>query len=78
MLVYFSFLYVRYRAQIVTDEMLKLPKWRFVLVGFLEALGVASGMAAGGNPRILYTSVYLETRFTLRELDRTNLSLMKS
>ena len=54
MIVYFSFLYVRYRAHIVTDEMLKLPKWRFILVGFLEALGVASGMAAGGKPRLLY------------------------
>lgn len=45
-LVYFSILYARYRAHIVSDEMLKLPKSRFVAVGFLEALGLASGMTA--------------------------------
>ncbi|KAL6645040.1 hypothetical protein ACP70R_016648 [Stipagrostis hirtigluma subsp. patula] len=45
-LVYFSVLFVRYRAGIVTREMLALPKSRFVLIGLLEALGVASGMAA--------------------------------
>lgn len=45
--VYFSILYLRYRAGIVTDEMLALPKFRFLAVGALEALGVASGMAAG-------------------------------
>ncbi|KAI5075696.1 hypothetical protein GOP47_0009772 [Adiantum capillus-veneris] len=44
--VYFSILYARYRARIVTDEMLKLPKSRFVAVGLLEALGLASGMTA--------------------------------
>ncbi|GLJ28881.1 hypothetical protein SUGI_0569260 [Cryptomeria japonica] len=48
-LVYFSILYVRYRMGIVTDEMLAFPKLRFVAVGALEALGVASGMAAGAN-----------------------------
>ncbi|KAJ4977618.1 hypothetical protein NE237_008398 [Protea cynaroides] len=46
-LVYFSVLYVRYRAGIVTDEMLSLPKTPFLLVGLLEALAAASGMAAG-------------------------------
>lgn len=45
--VYSSVLYLRYRAGIVTDEMLALPKLRFLAVGALEALGVASGMAAG-------------------------------
>ncbi|XP_072980537.1 protein CLT2, chloroplastic isoform X2 [Typha angustifolia] len=44
--VYFSILYVRFRAGIVTREMLALPKTRFVAIGILEALGVASGMSA--------------------------------
>lgn len=45
--VYFSILYGRYRAGIVTDEMLSMPKTPFMAVGLLEALGAASGMAAG-------------------------------
>ncbi|XAR60301.1 hypothetical protein NMG60_11033613 [Bertholletia excelsa] len=45
--VYFSILYARYHAGIVTDEMLSLPKAPFLGVGLLEALGAASGMAAG-------------------------------
>lgn len=45
-LVYFSILYIRYQAGIVTDEMLGLPKSRFILVGALEALGLALGMTA--------------------------------
>lgn len=45
--VYFSILYCRYQAGIVTDEMLSLPKIPFLAVGLLEALGAASGMAAG-------------------------------
>jgi len=36
-LVYFSFLFARYRAGIVTKEMLNCPKLPFVAVGFLEA-----------------------------------------
>uniref|UniRef100_A0A2P2JDB1 Uncharacterized protein n=1 Tax=Rhizophora mucronata TaxID=61149 RepID=A0A2P2JDB1_RHIMU len=44
--IYFSILYARYRAGIVTIEMLALPKSRFVAVGVLEALGVAAGMAS--------------------------------
>ncbi|MED6130812.1 Protein clt2, chloroplastic [Stylosanthes scabra] len=44
--VYFSMLYIRYRAGIVSDEMLAIPKLRFVAIGFLEALGVATGMFA--------------------------------
>lgn len=44
--VYFSILFVRYKAGIVTKEMLALPKSRFMLIGLLEAMGVASGMAA--------------------------------
>jgi len=45
--VYFSILYARYRSGVVTRDMLALPKSRFVAIGLLEALGVASGMAAG-------------------------------
>lgn len=45
--VYFSILYGRYHAGIVTDEMLSLPKTPFMAVGLLEALGAVSGMAAG-------------------------------
>jgi len=46
--IYFSILFIRHRAGIVTDEMLAIPKMRFVLIGFLEALGVAAGMSAAG------------------------------
>ncbi|XP_075506180.1 protein CLT1, chloroplastic-like [Primulina tabacum] len=45
--VYFSILYLRYQAGKVTDEMLSLPKFPLIAVGFLEALAAASGMAAG-------------------------------
>ncbi|XVF39670.1 hypothetical protein PTKIN_Ptkin01aG0051800 [Pterospermum kingtungense] len=44
--IYFSILFMRYRAGIVTNEMLALPKSRFAAIGILEALGVASGMAS--------------------------------
>ncbi|OMO72838.1 hypothetical protein CCACVL1_17565 [Corchorus capsularis] len=46
-LVYFSVLYLRYHAGIVTDEMLSMPKAPFLAVGLLEALAAATGMAAG-------------------------------
>lgn len=52
-MVYFSILYWRYHAGIVTDEMLSLPKTPYVVVGLLEALGAASGMAAGGSVTII-------------------------
>ncbi|RDX77194.1 Protein CLT3, chloroplastic, partial [Mucuna pruriens] len=45
-IVYFSILYIRYHAGIVTDEMLSMPKTPFLVVGLLEALGAATGMAA--------------------------------
>ncbi|KAG8093196.1 hypothetical protein GUJ93_ZPchr0012g19518 [Zizania palustris] len=45
--VYFSILYARYRAGVVTREMMALPKRRFAFIGMLEALGVAAGMSAG-------------------------------
>lgn len=40
---------MRYRAGIVTKEMLGIPKKLFVAIGVLEALGLAAGMAAGGT-----------------------------
>ncbi|XP_039012891.1 protein CLT1, chloroplastic-like isoform X2 [Hibiscus syriacus] len=46
-LVYFSILYLRYHAGIVTDEMLSVPKAPLLAVGLLEALAAATGMAAG-------------------------------
>lgn len=44
--VYFSILYFRYRAGIVTKEMLSVPKLPFLIVGVLESLALAAGMAA--------------------------------
>ncbi|KAJ9545404.1 hypothetical protein OSB04_025111 [Centaurea solstitialis] len=44
--IYFSILYIRHRAGIVTSEMMALPKRRFAAIGMLEALGVVSGMYA--------------------------------
>ncbi|CAH2078074.1 unnamed protein product [Thlaspi arvense] len=45
-LIYFTILFTRCRLGIVTREMMSIPKWRFAVIGFLEALGVATGMAA--------------------------------
>ncbi|KAK8637623.1 hypothetical protein V6N13_136097 [Hibiscus sabdariffa] len=45
--VYFSVMYLRYQAGIVTDEMLSMPKAPFLGVGLLEALATVTGMAAG-------------------------------
>ncbi|KAL7245513.1 hypothetical protein ACSBR2_000781 [Camellia fascicularis] len=45
--IYFSILYIRYRAGVVTDEMLAIPKSPFIMIGILEALGVAAGMSSG-------------------------------
>ncbi|XP_020584954.1 protein CLT2, chloroplastic [Phalaenopsis equestris] len=45
--VYFSILHVRCIFGIVTREMLAIPKFRFIIIGLLEALGVACGMSAG-------------------------------
>ncbi|KAI9200934.1 hypothetical protein LWI28_015323 [Acer negundo] len=44
--IYFSILFARYRMGIVTYEMIRLPKSRFMAIGFLEAIGLASGMAS--------------------------------
>ncbi|RZB67281.1 protein CLT3, chloroplastic-like isoform X1 [Glycine soja] len=46
-IVYFAILYIRHHAGIVTDEMLDAPKAPFIVVGLLEALAAATGMAAG-------------------------------
>ncbi|PPR97933.1 hypothetical protein GOBAR_AA22724 [Gossypium barbadense] len=46
-LVYFSVMYLRYHAGIVTDEMLSMPKAPYLVIGLLEALAAATGMAAG-------------------------------
>lgn len=48
-MIYFPILFARRRMGIVTDDMLRLPKWRFVAIGFLEASGLAVGMAATGS-----------------------------
>lgn len=56
MLIYFSILVVRYRSGVVTDEMIGIPKSRFAAIGALEALGVASGMAAAGT--ILFSLLF--------------------
>lgn len=47
--IYFSTLYMRYNAGTVTDEMLAFPKTPFIIIGFLEALGVVAGMYSGAN-----------------------------
>nr|KJB83546.1 hypothetical protein B456_013G253300 [Gossypium raimondii] len=46
-LVYFSVMYLRYHAGIVTHEMLSMPKAPYLVIGLLEALAAATGMAAG-------------------------------
>lgn len=61
--VYYSILYLRYHAGIVTDEMLSMPKAPFLLVGLLEALAAATGMAAGGN--VLTSLFILFVRFLI-------------
>lgn len=48
---------MRYRSGIATDEMLALPKSPFILIGFLEALGVVSGMYSGG---IVYCALCIQ------------------
>ena len=49
MAIYFAILFIRHRAGIVTNEMLAIPKSRFVVIGLLEALGLAAGMASAGT-----------------------------
>lgn len=81
--IYFSILFIRHRAGIVTDEMLAIPKSRFVFIGFLEALGVAAGMSAVAmlpGPAIpilnqtflvwqlLLSTIILGTRYSFRQI----------
>lgn len=53
--IYFSTLFMRYKAGKVTDEMLAFPKSSFIIIGFLEALGVVSGMYAGGMSTTVFS-----------------------
>ncbi|CAK9198674.1 unnamed protein product [Sphagnum troendelagicum] len=48
-IAYSTILFIRFQAGIVTKEMLALPKLQFIALGALEALGIASGMAAAAN-----------------------------
>ncbi|XP_039850803.1 protein CLT1, chloroplastic-like isoform X2 [Panicum virgatum] len=81
--IYFSILYLRYQAGIVTDEMLSLPQKPFLAVGILEALAAAAGMAAGAvlsGPSIpilsqtylvwqlLLSAIFLKRRYRINEI----------
>ncbi|KAE8812415.1 protein CLT2, chloroplastic-like [Hordeum vulgare] len=66
--VYFTILFVRYQAGIVTREMLALPKSRFMLIGLLEAMGVASGMAAAEQLYTLNTPAVVFQSFLVWQL----------
>ncbi|KAK7353023.1 hypothetical protein VNO80_18455 [Phaseolus coccineus] len=81
--IYFSILFIRYRARIVTDEMMAIPKLRFVAIGFLEALGLVSGMSAGAllpGPvipilnqsflvwQLMFSTLLLKRKFTINQL----------
>ncbi|KAL6853909.1 hypothetical protein ACP4OV_019938 [Aristida adscensionis] len=81
--IYFSILYLRYQAGIVTDEMLSLPKKPFLAVGLLEALAAAAGMAAGAVLsgasipilsqtylvwQLLLSAIFLKRRYRINEI----------
>ncbi|KAL2339974.1 hypothetical protein Fmac_007914 [Flemingia macrophylla] len=81
--IYFSILYMRYRARIVTDEMLAIPKLRFVAIGFLEALGLVTGMSAAAvlpGPvipilsqtflvwQLMFSTLLLRRRYSINQL----------
>lgn len=55
--IYFSILYIRHHAGIVTHEMLTLPKYRFAVIGMLEALGVVAGMYSAGMFSLTSTDI---------------------
>ncbi|CAE6097550.1 unnamed protein product [Arabidopsis arenosa] len=59
--VYYTILYFRYRAGTVTDAMLSVPKSPFLIVGILEALAAAAGMAAAANLSGPSTTVLSQT-----------------
>ncbi|KAJ0238617.1 Protein CLT1 [Hirschfeldia incana] len=81
--VYFSILYFRYRAGIVTKEMLSVPKIPFLIVGILESLALTSGMAAAANLsgpsttvlsqtfliwQILFSMIFLGRRYRINQI----------
>ncbi|XP_047057301.1 protein CLT1, chloroplastic-like [Lolium rigidum] len=81
--VYFSILYLRYQAGTVTDEMLSLPQKPFILVGLLEALAAAAGMASGAVLsgasipilsqtylvfQLLLSAIFLKRRYRVNEI----------
>uniref|UniRef100_A0A804QWK2 Uncharacterized protein n=1 Tax=Zea mays TaxID=4577 RepID=A0A804QWK2_MAIZE len=81
--VYFSILYLRYQAGIVTDEMLSLPQKPFLVVGLLEAFAAAAGMAAGAVLsgasipilsqtylvwQLLLSAIFLKRRYRINEI----------
>ncbi|VAI28807.1 unnamed protein product [Triticum turgidum subsp. durum] len=75
--VYFSILYARYRAGVVTRDMLALPKIRFAVIGLLEALGVAAGMSAGAMlpgpaipilSQLIFSVLLLGKTYSLRQI----------
>jgi hypothetical protein len=63
-------MYIRHRAGIVTDEMLSLPKTPFVVIGLLEALAAATGMAAGGNFPFFFLLSELHFQFILLSMTK--------
>ncbi|KAL2529746.1 CRT (chloroquine-resistance transporter)-like transporter 2 [Forsythia ovata] len=64
-----------YRSVIATDEMLALPKSPFIIIGFLEALGVISGMYSGAmlpGPAIpILSQTFLVWHFSILLLGRS-------
>ncbi|KAJ0087362.1 hypothetical protein Patl1_08687 [Pistacia atlantica] len=75
--IYFSILYTRYRMGIVSDGMIGVPKSRFMAIGILEALGVASGMASAAmlpGPAIpilnqlVLSAVLLRKKYSLNQI----------
>nr|CAB3466023.1 unnamed protein product [Digitaria exilis] len=75
--VYFSILYARYRAGVVTRDMLALPKRRFIAIGLLEALGVASGMSAAAMlpgpaipilSQLIFSALLLGRTYSVRQI----------
>ncbi|KAL7127677.1 hypothetical protein ABFS83_14G268000 [Erythranthe nasuta] len=75
--IYFSILFMRYRAGITTDEMLSFPKIPFIIIGLLEALGVVSGMYSGAMlpgpaiPILNQTFLLWQLAFSMLILGRT-------
>ncbi|KAJ8446850.1 hypothetical protein Cgig2_016160 [Carnegiea gigantea] len=66
--VYFSILYIRHHAGIVTQEMLSLPQAPYLAVGLLEALAGVSGMAATSEANLLFCSLFFHLSLTLNAL----------